>query len=121
MSSANLRSLRIFSAIAILSANPEPSAKPLALMCASLPSDIGYHGAGVMVWAVLAPTADPAKGVLSGTYVGVTGGAHVGVGASGNLLIGGSDKTVTLQPLSIEGATGLNVAAGLAGLSLTAS
>jgi hypothetical protein len=83
--------------------------------------DIGYHGAGVMVWAVLAPTADPAKGVLSGTYVGVTGGAHVGVGASGNLLIGGSDKTVTLQPLSIEGATGLNVAAGLAGLSLTAS
>ena len=45
MSSANLRSLRIFSAIAILSANPEPSAKPLALMCASLPSDIGYHGA----------------------------------------------------------------------------
>jgi hypothetical protein len=33
-------------------------------------------------------------------------------------LIGGSSNHITLQPLSIEGMTGLNVAAGVAGLRL---
>ena len=80
--------------------------------------DIGYHGAGVMVWAVVAPTQDVSKGALGGTYVGVTGGATAGVGASGNVLVGGFQKSISLQPLSIEGATGLNVAAGVAGLTL---
>jgi hypothetical protein len=80
--------------------------------------DIGYHQGGVLAWAVLAPTADVGKGALAGTYVGVTAGATVGVGASGNLLVGGSNNTINLQPLSVGAETGLNIAAGVAGMTL---
>ncbi|HZZ34260.1 MAG TPA: DUF992 domain-containing protein [Caulobacteraceae bacterium] len=80
--------------------------------------DIGYQKGGVMVWAVLAPTADLAPGALAGNYGGVTAGATAGVGANANVLVGGSNKTITLQPLSIEGATGLNIAAGVGSITL---
>jgi len=81
--------------------------------------DIGYTEAGVMVWAVLAPTADLAKGSIAGEYAGATAGAAVAVGASANVLIGGSNNHMALQPVSLEGMTGLNVAAGIAALKLT--
>src|SRR5215831_16449146 len=81
--------------------------------------DIGYVQGAVMVWAVLAPTTNPAPGSLAGTFVGATGSATVGVGVGANVLIGGSGNSVSLQPLSIEGNTGLNVAGGIAELSLT--
>ncbi|HVN01513.1 MAG TPA: DUF992 domain-containing protein [Caulobacteraceae bacterium] len=81
--------------------------------------DIGYHNGGVMVWAVFAPTSDVASGALAGDYGGVTAGGAVGVGANANALIGGSDKHISLQPVSIEGLTGLNVAAGVASINLT--
>jgi hypothetical protein len=80
--------------------------------------DIGYTKEGLLVWGVLAPTRDLAPGSLAGDYGGVTGGASVGVGASANVLIGGSNKTISLQPLSIEGYEGLNVAAGIASITL---
>jgi len=80
--------------------------------------DIGYHHAGVLLWGVIAPTSGPKAGSLSGTYVGLTAGAAVGVGAGANLLVGGSDRSISLQPLSVEGKVGLNVAAGVAGLTL---
>ncbi|HEY4123944.1 MAG TPA: DUF992 domain-containing protein [Rhizomicrobium sp.] len=80
--------------------------------------DIGYTEGGVMVWAVVAPTSDVRAGALEGSYAGVTAGASVGVGASANALIGGLDKSIALQPLSIEGNTGLNVAAGIGALHL---
>ena|SRR5690348_7632683 len=80
--------------------------------------DLGFHAAGVIAWAVLAPTGNIAKGALAGTYAGVTAGAAVGVGPGGNLLIGGSDRTLSLQPLSFEGMTGVNVAAGVAQIVL---
>jgi hypothetical protein len=81
--------------------------------------DVGYHDAGVLIWGVIAPTNGPKPGSLDGTYIGVTGGATVGVGASANVLVGGSDRSVSLQPLNVEGTTGLNIAAGVAGLTLT--
>ena len=81
--------------------------------------DIGYHAGGVLAWAVLAPSTTVAKAALEGTYVGVTASAAAGVGAGANLLVGGSGNTISLQPLSVEGATGVNVAAGVAGLTLT--
>ncbi len=80
--------------------------------------DIGYHGGGIMGWAVLAPTQNLGKGALAGTYVGVTAGVAAGAGVSGNLLVGGSDKTISLQPLTVEGLVGINVAAGVAGITL---
>lgn len=80
--------------------------------------DIGYLRGAVMVWAVIAPTTSLAPGALAGEYVGATGSATVGVGAGANVLIGGFRRSITLQPVSIEGNSGLNVAAGIAALTL---
>jgi Protein of unknown function (DUF992) len=80
--------------------------------------DIGYTQGGVLVWGVFAPSSNLAPGALSGNYVGATGSATVGVGAGANVLVGGSNRTISLQPLSIEGNTGLNVAAGIGSISL---
>ena len=80
--------------------------------------DVGYQQSGVLIWAVLAPTDDPGPGALDGHYGGATAGAAVGVGVGANALVGGSTKSIVLQPLSIEGTTGLNVAAGIGELTL---
>jgi Protein of unknown function (DUF992) len=80
--------------------------------------DIGYLQSGVIVWGVFAPTTDLGAGALSGDYGGATGGASVGVGADANVLVGGSTREISLQPLSLEGDKGLNVAAGIASVSL---
>ncbi len=84
-------------------------------------ADIGYSKAAVMIWGVWAPTSDIKGKALAGTYVGATGGAAVGVGVGVNVLVGGFNKSVTLQPVSIEGSVGLNVAAGVAALTLQAA
>lgn len=80
--------------------------------------DIGYLQSGVIIWAILAPTSNPSAGALAGDYAGVTAGASVGVGADANFLVGGSGDAISLQPLSVEGVQGLNVAAGIANISL---
>lgn len=80
--------------------------------------DIGYVRGGVLVWSVLAPTATPAPCALAGNYGGATAQATVGVGAGANVLVGGNANTISLQPVSIEGTTGLNVAAGVASITL---
>ena len=80
--------------------------------------DIGYTAGGVMVWGVIAPTQGIPPGSLDGHYGGVTASATAGVGVGANLLVGGSDRSISLQPLSVEGNTGLNVAGGIGALSL---
>ena len=80
--------------------------------------DIGYTQGGVLVWGVFAPSGGLAPGALSGNYVGASGSATVGVGAGANVLVGGSNRTISLQPVSIEGNTGLNVAAGIGSIGL---
>jgi hypothetical protein len=82
--------------------------------------DVGYKGAGVIIWGVVSPTTNVSKGALAGTYVGATASATAGVGVGAHALVGGFNNQITLQPLSIEGNEGLNVAAGIAGLTLTA-
>jgi hypothetical protein len=81
--------------------------------------DIGYLQGGVIIWTVVAPTANVAPGSLAGTYAGATASATVGVGLGANVLVGGSGNSIALQPVSIQGTTGLNVAAGIAALTLT--
>jgi hypothetical protein len=80
--------------------------------------DIGYTEGGVLVWGVFAPTSDMRMGALQGTYVGASAQANVGLGLGANVLVGGLDKSIALQPLSIEGSKGLNVAAGIGSISL---
>jgi hypothetical protein len=80
--------------------------------------DIGATAGGQMVWAVFAEYAGPTPGVLAGDYVGATGEATVAVGLGANVLIGGSNRQVALQPLSVSGQVGLNLAVGVADLRL---
>jgi hypothetical protein len=79
--------------------------------------DIGATAGGEMVWAVYAPTTRR-FGALAGNYSGATAEATVGAGLGANVLVGGSNRTVALQPVSVQGQAGLNVAAGVAELAL---
>jgi hypothetical protein len=80
--------------------------------------DLGITAGGGMAWAVLTSAAVPARGGLAGVYVGASGDIALGVGVGANVLIGGSNKSVALQPVSIEGQVGVNLAVGIANLEL---
>ena len=80
--------------------------------------DVGYTEGGVLVWEVVAPSSDIRPGALDGDYVGVSASATAGVGIGANVLVGGFDKSFSLQPLSVSGNKGLNVAAGIGSISL---
>ncbi|MGH6931316.1 MAG: DUF992 domain-containing protein [Dongiaceae bacterium] len=80
--------------------------------------DIGVKGASTMVWTVLSSTTDLPGEVLAGKYAGVSAEASIGVGGGANVLVGGSKDAVVLQPLSVQGQVGLNLAVGVSGLSL---
>ena len=79
--------------------------------------DVGFTTGGAMVWGVFTDTNRYA-GMLSGTYVGAQAEATVAAGLGANVLVGGSNRSVALQPLSVQGQTGLNVAAGVGALEL---
>ncbi len=79
--------------------------------------DIGGTTGGRMVWTVYA-ASDAGHGALAGDYVGASGEATIGVGLGANVLVGGSNRTIALQPVSLQGQTGLNVAVGVTGLTL---
>jgi Protein of unknown function (DUF992) len=80
--------------------------------------DIGVSAGSVLGWGVFAPTSGLAQGALAGEYVGASGDIGLGVGAGANVLIGGSGRTVALQPLSLQGSLALNVVLGLSSLKL---
>ncbi len=80
--------------------------------------DIGATKAATISWAVLAPTNTIPSRALSGTYAGVSAEATVGLGVGANALIGGSDRSIVLQPLSVQAQQGLNIAAGVSQLQL---
>jgi hypothetical protein len=80
--------------------------------------DIGFTEQTKFSWAVNAPTGRVERGDLAGNYGGVGANASVGVGGGGNFLVGGAQNSYALQPLSVQGQTGLNVAAGVADIEL---
>ncbi|MBN9582726.1 MAG: DUF992 domain-containing protein [Afipia sp.] len=80
--------------------------------------DIGITTGSRFVWAVFAPSSRVSQGVLRGNYVGASGSASLGPGVGANVLVGGSNQTISLQPLSVEGRTGVNLAVGVANLAL---
>jgi hypothetical protein len=99
--------------------------------------DIGYQKKGVMIWAVVAPPAPTASsapsnevhrdaygelgpGTLAGDYAGITADLAAGYGVGANALLGGYKDLIVLQPLSVEGIQGVNIAAGVVGLTLKA-
>ena len=82
--------------------------------------DIGATAGGSMVWGVYMDTTR-GYGFLAGDYAGATGEATIAVGLGANVLVGGSNRTVALQPVSVTGQVGLNLALGVANLSLRPS
>jgi len=80
--------------------------------------DIGFTAGGVMAWAVIAHSAGVPAGALAGKYIGASGDIALGFGVGGNALVGGSGRSFALQPLSVEGEVGVNLALGVAGLTL---
>ena len=80
--------------------------------------DIGYQMNGVMLWGVIAPGGYVGPGALAGQYGGVTAAVAVGLGVGANVLVGGSRNNIALQPLSVEGMQGLNIAGGIGVLTL---
>jgi hypothetical protein len=80
--------------------------------------DLGFTQQTGLAWAVYAPTNQIGRGDLAGKFGGVGANASVGVGFGGNLLVGGSANSYSLQPLSLQGQTGLNVTAGVAEIAL---
>lgn len=80
--------------------------------------DIGVTRRARMVWAVFAPSRGFPIGALAGNYGGAAADASVVVGGGAKLLVGGSNRTISLQPLSLQGQTGLNVAVGVTSLRL---
>ena len=80
--------------------------------------DLGINQQIAVAWAVWAPTRGLQRGDLRGNYVGGAASATFGVGVGANALIGGSNNTIALQPVSVQGQTGLSVAAGIAELEL---
>ncbi len=83
--------------------------------------DVGYTPASMIVWGVVAPSGSLAPGSLAGSYGGATAGASVGAGLGANALVGGSNSQIALQPISVEAKRGLNLAAGIASITLTAT
>lgn len=82
--------------------------------------DIGSTSNATLVWGVLAPSANMKAGALAGTYAGVTAGATLGAGLAANALVGGLDRSIALNPLSLESNTGANITLGVAKLTLEA-
>jgi len=83
---------------------------------------VGIVGRGHLIWGVIAPASGVPQGALAGTYVGVGAEATAGAGLGVNVLVGGSGRAFSLQPLSVEGQTsGLNIAAGVTTVTLTTS
>jgi Protein of unknown function (DUF992) len=93
-------------------------ARKLAGTITRLGLDVGIKGKSVMVWAVFGSSTALRGEALGGRFAGVAADASLGLGAGAQVLVGGNAKSVTLQPLSVKGQTGINLAIGVSGLRL---
>ena len=80
--------------------------------------DLGVSEGGRFAWAVFGPATGMPNGVLAGEYVGASGDVGIGVGVGANVLVGGSNRSIALQPVSLEGSIAFDVVAGLSQLQL---
>lgn len=80
--------------------------------------DVGVTGPTTLVWSVLASTDQLRRGSLNGEYAGASADASIAIGGGANLLVGGSRDSIVLQPLSVQGQSGINLAVGVSNMSL---
>jgi hypothetical protein len=82
---------------------------------------LGEVASGHLIWGVVAATSGLPAGALAGTYGGVGANASVGPGAGANILVGGTGRAFSLQPISVEGQEGINFAGGVTTVTLNAA
>lgn len=80
--------------------------------------DIGVRGKSVMIWTVFGSTTEIPGEALGGDFAGISADVAAGIGVGANALIGGNEQSIVLQPLSVSGGTGVNIAVGVSGLTL---
>jgi len=80
--------------------------------------DLGVYQNVAIDWAVFAPTRRIGPGDLVGTYGGISAGGAIGLGIGANALVGGSNNTIALNPLSGEAKTGWGLWAGLSRMEI---
>jgi hypothetical protein len=83
--------------------------------------DLGVTTGARMVWSVIAPTRNIARGSLAGGYAGVAADGSVGAGVGVKLMVGGAQNSFSLQPLSVQAQGGLNLAVGVSEFTLVAA
>ncbi|RKF06914.1 DUF992 domain-containing protein [Oceaniradius stylonematis] len=77
--------------------------------------DVGVTGEAVILWTVVAAEEDVYEPrALTGTYTGATASAAFAAGLGANVLVGGSETSFALQPVSVSVTEGVNVAVGIA-------
>jgi len=81
--------------------------------------DLGVTGAGILIWEVFSLTKNAGPGDLAGEYVGASADVAFALGLGANVLVGGSNRSFALHPSSVEGMTGVDLAVGVADLTLT--
>jgi hypothetical protein len=79
--------------------------------------DIGVTKESHIAWAVLAPSGENDAGAMAGSYTGVTAEATVAGGVGANVLVSAGNQ-FTLQPISVQTQTGLNIAGGIGSIKL---
>lgn len=79
--------------------------------------DLGTTDESKIGWLVFS-AGETGRGALAGTYVGAAADASIGFGGGAKVLVGGSNKAFTLQPVSLQAQTGINFALGIASMSL---
>ena len=79
---------------------------------------LGAVEGGNLAWAVIALTDNSQPGALAGTYAGVGADVAAGLGLGADVLIGGTGRAFSLQPLAVEGEVGINIAGGVTSLTL---
>jgi hypothetical protein len=79
---------------------------------------VGAAAGTMIVWDVVGATSAYEPGSLAGDYVGISAEASAGLGVDADALIGGPDKSIALQPVSVRGQTGLDIAVAITEMEL---
>lgn len=82
---------------------------------------LGAVEQGHLIWGVIASSSGVPAGALAGTYAGVGANASFGAGAGANVLVGGTGRAFSLQPISVQGQVGVNIAGGVTTVTLKAA
>ena len=110
----NIRAILCAASLAVLATSAQTAVAQQGVKAGALRCEVS----GILAWDVFAPSEGPKRGALAGDYAGVDASATIGAGVGANALVGGSGRSFTLQPLSIQTQTGLALAAGVASMTL---